>query len=240
MYRMISGEGNGRMIGAFGGDVFASLAERLPRRQRERLEIPGFKRAAVLVPLLDAPAGPQVLFTIRAAGLRSHAGQIAFPGGRLEPGEDSIAAALRETFEEVGLGLDPASVLGELGDHPSPFGFVATPVVARVPWPQALAPDPGEVAATFEVPLADLLAIEPTSEERQLLHYRRNLYSYRWHEHDIWGFTGNVVKELLDVLRGARDAQVSGDASAAGDAPVAGGPRAAADARDARDAESAP
>lgn len=202
MYRMVSGDGSAAATEARVGDVFASLLERLPSLRRETLDIPGFRRAAVLVPILDAPSGPQVLFTIRAAELRSHAGQIAFPGGRLEPGEDSVAAALRETFEEVGLVLGPANVLGELGDHPSPFGFVATPVVARVPWPQDLAPDPGEVAATFEVPLADLLAIEPTSEERQLLHYRRNLYSYRWHDHDIWGFTGNVVKELLDVLRG--------------------------------------
>ncbi len=186
-----------------GGDVFARLARMLPERQRETMEIAGFRRAAVMVPILDAADGPRLLFTVRAANLRSHAGQIAFPGGRLEPGEDSIAAALRETSEEVGLRLERTDVLGLLGDHPSPFGFVATPVVARVPWPQPLAPDPGEVAATFEVPLADLMLIEPTSEERELLHYRRRLYSYPWGQHVIWGFTGNVVKELLDVLAGA-------------------------------------
>lgn len=203
MYRMVPGQGISAVSSIDGLDVFGALAERLPQWRRETLDIPDFRRAAVLVPILDALDGPRMLFTIRAAGLRSHAGQIAFPGGRLEPGEDSVTAALRETYEEVGLDIDPANVLGVLGDHPSPFGFVATPVVARVTWPQVLAPDPDEVAATFEVPLADLLAIEPTSEERQLLHYRRNLYSYRWREHDIWGFTGNVVKELLDVLREA-------------------------------------
>lgn len=198
MYRMVFGAGP--QVGS--ADVFARLAERLPTREREVMEIPGFRRAAVLVPLLDAAAGPSLLFTVRSTNLRSHAGQIAFPGGRLEPGEDSVTAALRETFEEVGLALGPEAVIGELGDHPSPFGFVATPVVARVSWPRPLAPDPDEVAATFEVPLADLLALEPTSEERELLHYRRRLYSYPWREHNIWGFTGNVVKELLDVVRG--------------------------------------
>lgn len=181
-------------------EVFARLARRLPLRRRETMELDGFRRAAVLVPLLDAEDGPRLLFTVRSAALRSHAGQIAFPGGRLEEGEDSVAAALRETSEEVGLSLEPSSVLGVLSDHPSPYGFVATPVVARVPWPQPLTPDPGEVASTFDVPLADLLGIEPTSEERELLHYRRLLYSYPWGGHVIWGFTGNVVKELLDVL----------------------------------------
>lgn len=198
MYRMVFGAG--ARVGS--ADVFSRLAERLPLLEREALDIPGFRRAAVLVPLLDADAGPSLLFTIRSPSLRSHAGQVAFPGGRLEPGEDSVAAALRETFEEVGLELGRGAVIGELGDHPSPFGFVATPVVARVRWPQPLTPDPDEVAATFEVPLADLLALEPTSEERQLLHYRRRLYSYPWRGHNIWGFTGNVVKELLDVVRG--------------------------------------
>lgn len=221
MYRMVS-----RGVSSVGevdvADVFGTLARRLPALTRETLDIPDFRRAAVLVPILDGPGGPSVLFTIRSAALRSHAGQIAFPGGRLEPGEDSVAAALRETFEEVGLGLGSADVLGQLGDHPSPFGFVATPVVARVPWPQTLTPDPGEVAATFEVPLADLLAISPTSEERQLLHYRRNLYSYRWREHDIWGFTGNVVKELLDVLRGVSVTDRHGVGGAAGGAGSGG------------------
>lgn len=200
MYRMVSRTGPSPDVDVT--DVFARLAARLPTRQREAMDIPGYRRAAVLVPVLDAAEGPRLLFTVRSASLRSHANQVAFPGGRLEPGEDSVRAALRETHEEVGLAIEPSNVLGELGDHPSPFGFVATPVVARVPWPQPLAPDPGEVAATFDVPLADLLALEPTSEERQLLHYRRLLYSYPWGGYDIWGFTGNVVKELLDVLRG--------------------------------------
>lgn len=164
------------------------------------MEIPGFRRAAVLVPLLDGVEGLSLLFTVRSARLTSHAGQIAFPGGRLEPGEAAIDAALRETEEEVGLRVPPDAVLGALNDHPSPARYVATPVVARIPWPQPLRPNPHEVADTFTVPLSELAAVTPESEVRQLESYRRRIYAYRWGDRTIWGFTGNVVKNLLDVL----------------------------------------
>ena len=178
------------------------LRERLERADRVALEIPGFRRAAVLVPLLEAPGGLELLFTVRASSLANHAGQIAFPGGRMEEGEALVEAALRETEEEVGLRVPAEAVLGILSDHPSPAGYVATPVVARIAWPQPLALNPVEVADTFTTPLRDLASIEPRSEVRQLRDYRRRIYSYRWQGRDIWGFTGNVVKNLLDVLDG--------------------------------------
>lgn len=176
--------------------------ERLERAERVAMEIPGFRRAAVLVPLLEGPDGLELLFTVRASSLSKHAGQIAFPGGGMEEGEALVDAALRETEEEVGLRVPPEAVLGILSDHPSPAGYVATPVVARVAWPQPLVLNPVEVADTFTTPLRDLAAIEPRSEVRQLRDYRRRIYSYPWRGHDIWGFTGNVVKNLLDVLEG--------------------------------------
>ncbi len=166
------------------------------------MDIPGFRRAAVLVPLLEAPEGPAVLFTVRADTLANHAGQIAFPGGAADAGESLEAAARRETEEEVGLRVPEDAVLGELSDHPSPAGYVATPVVALLPWPQRLALNPSEVAETFIVPLAELAAITPQSEVRRLHQYRRRIFTYQWRERRIWGFTGNVVKNLLDVLHG--------------------------------------
>jgi len=178
------------------------LRERLERAERVAMEIPGFRRAAVLVPLLEAPGGLELLFTVRASSLANHAGQIAFPGGGMEQGEALVEAALRETEEEVGLRVPVEAVLGILSDHPSPAGYVATPVVARISWPQPLALNPVEVADTFTTPLRDLAAIEPRSEVRQLRDYRRRIYSYPWQGRDIWGFTGNVVKNLLDVLEG--------------------------------------
>jgi len=178
------------------------LDVRLAAAERVRMEIPGFRRAAVLVPLLEGPERAELLFTVRAASLANHAGQIAFPGGGAEPGESLEAAALRETEEEVGLRVPREAVLGTLSDHPSPAGYVATPVVARIPWPQPLRLNAVEVAEVFTVPLAELARITPESEVKQLRDYRRRIFAYQWHDRRIWGFTGNVVKNLLDVLEG--------------------------------------
>lgn len=182
--------------------VRSSMASHHP----DVLAIDGFRNAAVLVPLLQGPSGLELLLTVRASTLRSHAGQIALPGGRLEQGETFIDAAIRETFEEVGLVVDPAAVLGELSDHPSPAGYVARPVVALLEWPQPVRVDPGEVAEVFTVPLSGLRAVEPRSELRELKDFRRRIYFYQWGERNIWGFTGNVIKDLFDVLDGADSA----------------------------------
>lgn len=179
-------------------EVRARLAACAPKA----LEIPGFRRAAVLVPILLGAKGSELLLTVRSSNLRSHAGQIAFPGGRLEVGEDDVTAAIRETREEVGLVVRPEDVVGRLSDHPSPAGYVATPLVAVLDWPQALETDPNEVAETFTVPLADLAAISPSSRVGELLKYRRRIYSYPWQGRNIWGFTGNVVRDLLTALYG--------------------------------------
>src|SRR5207253_7654072 len=111
--------------------------------------------AAVLVPLVDYPAGMSVLLTQRTAHLSAHAGQISFPGGRIEADDrDAIAAALRETEEEVGLPRDRVEVAGRLDTYVTGTGFEITPIVGFVEPPFALAIDPFEVAEAFEVPLA--------------------------------------------------------------------------------------
>lgn len=169
----------------------------------ERLDIPGFRPAAVLVPVLDGPGGLELLFTVRGYQLTHHAGQIAFPGGGVEAGETVEQAALRETFEEIGLELTESVIIGRLSDHPSPARFVATPVVAVLSWPQQLEPNPSEVAEVFSVPLPELAKIAPHWEERVLEGITRRIHFYAWGERLIWGFTGNVVKELLDLLPGS-------------------------------------
>lgn len=186
--------------------VERALASSNPRA----LDIPGYRHAAVLVPLLDTDDGLELLLTVRSAHLRSHAGQIALPGGRLEPGEDFIDAALRETAEEVGLAVDRDDVIGVLSDHPSPAGFVARPVVASVPWPQDMTLDPGEVAEAFTVPLDELRAVAPSSQLVSLDQYQRRIYAYRWGPRNIWGFTGNVIRNLFDVLDGRDEDPFSG------------------------------
>lgn len=187
------------------GLAIAAVEDALANSRPRVLDIPGYRHAAVLVPLLDAGDGLELLLTVRATTLRSHAGQIALPGGRLEPGEDFIEAAIRETAEEVGLVVDRADVLGELSDHPSPAGFVARPVVARVTWPQAMTLDPREVAEAFTVPFDELRSVVPSSQLVTMNQYRRRIFSYRWGQRNIWGFTGNVIRNLFDVIDGRDD-----------------------------------
>lgn len=134
-----------------------AIRRALATRAPVPLEVPGFRPAAVLVPLLDRPAGPTLLFTRRTERVPSHKGEISFPGGALEAGEDAVAAALREAQEEVGLPPGAAEPLGALDDVPSIARFVVTPVVAAVRSPPAaFRPAEFEVHEPFELPLAAL------------------------------------------------------------------------------------
>lgn len=187
----------------------AGLKRRLDGLERERLDLPDFKRAAVLVPLLETEDGLELLYTVRSGTLSNHAGQIAFPGGRLDDGEDVVTAALRETREEIGVNVSPRDVLGLLHEHPSPAEYVVTPVVARLDWPQPLTLSSSEVADVFSVPLKELLTLTPRTEERRHRSFKRTLHFYDYLQNDpegalervIWGLTGNVTKWVLDLLR---------------------------------------
>jgi len=134
--------------------IRAALAVRAPRS----LAVPGFRGAAVLVPLLARPAGPTVLFTRRTELVPHHKGEISFPGGGRGEGEDAVSAALREAEEEVGLEAARVEVLGTLDDVPSIARYVVTPIVGavRAP-PEAFAAEAFEVLEPFELPLARLL-----------------------------------------------------------------------------------
>ena len=131
--------------------------ERRPHREVEGRSGESLRAAAVAVVLVDDEARtPCFLLTRRSEGLRDHGGQWALPGGRLDAGETCEAAALRELREELGLELPAASVLGLLDDYPTRSGFVITPVVLWGGAGVQITPDPGEVAAVYRVPLAEL------------------------------------------------------------------------------------
>lgn len=141
--------------------------------------------------------GESLLFTLRSPHLPTHAGQVSFPGGVVEPGEDPVAAALREAAEEVGLlGVEP---LGFLSPTLSPQGFLVQPVVVFRPDLPPLTPNPQEVAEVLLVPLPELLRVEPWSEVR----LGRQVWHFPWRGVDIWGVTGNILREFLEVWREA-------------------------------------
>ena len=158
--------------------------------------------AAVLVPIVLAEA-PGILLTKRTAHLSSHAGQVSFPGGRIDPGDSGPeAAALREAQEEIG--LDPAcvAVLGRLPDHLTGTGFRITPVLATVPPAQLFALSPHEVESIFELPLSVLL--DPQAPRRQRQHVRgvwREYWVWPHPEHYIWGATAAILVRLAERLR---------------------------------------
>ena len=160
------------------------------------------REAAVLVPIIWHDSAPSILLTLRAANLAAHAGQVAFPGGRIERGETAEAAALREAAEEVGLDPSLPQVAGQLPHHVTGTGYRVTPVVAFLAPPLTLTPQPGEVAAIFEMPLATLF--DPGAPERQRAEWRGRMRDY-WvwphPEHLIWGATATMLLSLAKVLR---------------------------------------
>lgn len=158
--------------------------------------------SAVLVPIVLHPA-PAVLLTLRAAKLSNHAGQVAFPGGRIEAGETPEAAAVREAAEEVGLDPRLPDLIGRLPDHVTGTGFRVTPVVALLHPPLSLTADPREVEEVFELPLA--VVLDPAAPERRSAEWKGRLREF-WvwpHErHYIWGATAAMLVSLARVLRG--------------------------------------
>ena len=166
------------------------------------------KAAAVLIPLVESADGLSVLLTRRTAHLRDHAGQIAFPGGRIEPQDaDALACALRESEEEVGLARDLVAPIGQLDIYVTRTCFEVTPVVGRIAAPLDLTLDPFEVAETFEVPLAFFL--DPANREIQSRTYQgktRYFYVYPYRDYYIWGATAGMINNLVEVMLGGSEA----------------------------------
>ncbi|MGC2414517.1 MAG: CoA pyrophosphatase [Stellaceae bacterium] len=158
--------------------------------------------AAVLVPLIDHAGGMSVLLTQRTAHLSAHAGQISFPGGRIEEHDpDAVAAALRETEEEVGLPRHQVNVVGRLDTYVTGTGFEITPIVGIVAPPFALAIDPYEVAEAFEVPLAFILDFRNHQRiERAVGARRRCFFVLPFEGRNIWGATAGILVNLAEVL----------------------------------------
>lgn len=162
----------------------------------------GLVEAAVLVGLVHREPGTQVLLTRRTDALRNHAGQVSFPGGRVEDTDaDAVAAAMRETFEEVGIAPVQISPLGYLDAFTTVTGFRVLPVVATISSHYVARPDPNEVADVFEVPLDFLL--DPGNLASLSLEHRgrpRQVWEYRYPDQRIWGVTAAILLNLRERL----------------------------------------
>jgi 8-oxo-dGTP pyrophosphatase MutT (NUDIX family) len=159
--------------------------------------------AAVLVPIVERQGGLTILLTQRTDHLSAHAGQISFPGGRMEDIDASVEdAALRETEEEVGLRRQHIELVGQLDLYVTRTGFEVTPVVGIVTPPFAIKPDPFEVAEVFEVPLSFI--IDPKNHQKQSRQYKgieRQFYVLPYEDRYIWGATAGMLVNLSEVLR---------------------------------------
>ncbi|WOF74821.1 CoA pyrophosphatase [Parvibaculaceae bacterium PLY_AMNH_Bact1] len=163
---------------------------------------PDLRLAAVLVPIIEHEAGPTVLLTRRADHLNSHSGQVAFPGGKVDPGETPVDGALREAEEEVGLDRSFVDVAGFLNPYETGTGFRILPVISFVRPGFSLTPEPGEVAEIFEVPLNFLMNVD--NHERHSVFWRgkrRAYYAMPYQGHYIWGATAGMIRNLHDRLQ---------------------------------------
>lgn len=189
----------------------------LPERLREALEsepaepplagdLPELRAqasvlAAVLIAITDRPK-PGVILTVRREHMRTHAGQIAFPGGRLDPGEDALDAAVREAHEELVMPPEAVNVVGQLQPYHTVTGYIVTPVIAVIPPDLPLEPHEHEVADWFEAPLAFLL--DTANQHRQSALFRgreRDYWEIMWNGRRIWGATAAMIVNLSRRLR---------------------------------------
>lgn len=157
--------------------------------------------AAVMIAVTDRPQ-PGVILTVRRDHMRTHAGQVAFPGGRIDPGENAVQAALREAWEEIG--LDPATteVVSEVDPYRTITGFAVTPVLAVVPPDQQLSPHEHEVADWFEAPLHFVL--DPANQQLKSALFQgreRHYYEIVWNDRKIWGATAAMIVNLSRRLQ---------------------------------------
>ena len=178
--------------------IFTILQSRTPRV----LGAEHLKPAAVLVPIQERADGDYLVLTQRATMLSTHRGQVAFPGGRVDHEDsDPLAAALRESQEEIGIQPRDVRVLGQLDQVTAASNYLVTPFVGVIPFPYEFRLNPAETAAVFSVPVSALLDPERfRSEPRSYTSPRRDpIYHFHYEGWDIWGATARIITQLLEL-----------------------------------------
>jgi 8-oxo-dGTP pyrophosphatase MutT (NUDIX family) len=163
--------------------------------------------AGVLIAIVDRPGDGRLILTKRSSVLKHHPGQIAFPGGKVDAGDDGpVAAALREAEEEIGLPRDAVHVLGTLPPHETVTGFRATPVVSLVPDGFTIVPEPGEVDEVFDVPLSHVIELSRYAiQSRRWRGQQRRYFTVPYGPYYIWGATARMLRVLADRMTNDAD-----------------------------------
>jgi 8-oxo-dGTP pyrophosphatase MutT (NUDIX family) len=189
-------------VPSFDDAALQRLGERVARRPAIEIVAPEYKRACVLIPFLrNQRGGWSILFTRRSENLAAHSGQIAFPGGGVEPGESLEAAAVREAREEVGIPPERVELLGRLDDVVTNSGFLVAPFVGVLHERIDYILQESEVVEVFEVPVEALLDLRNPEVRYVPFRDRRfPAYFYHYGDYEIWGLTGRMLKALLDLV----------------------------------------
>lgn len=179
-----------------------ALRDALSARERRDLDLDRFAPASVLIPVLAFDGPLRVVLTVRTAHVEHHKNQISFPGGHQEDGESDAEAALRETHEEVGIEPGAVEMLGRLDDVYTISDYRVTPFVGWIERPVTMSPNPRETETILEVPIADLLNPKQHRHDDAQWHGRPiRMHFYYWNSHIIWGVTGMILAQFLDVCR---------------------------------------
>lgn len=184
--------------------MYDRLKQILSLHTKKHINDPGLKNAAVLVPLFNKNEELHILFIKRSNSVFYHKGQISFPGGRVQDTDTSLKdAALRESWEEIGLRPVDAEIIGELDDTPTrTTGFLISPFVALIPYPYHFTMSPEEIVGIIEIPISSLL--DKSSYKRRRVNDEGELITastYQYKGQVIWGATARIVTQLLDLIK---------------------------------------
>jgi 8-oxo-dGTP pyrophosphatase MutT (NUDIX family) len=188
-------------LNRFGDGSLARLRDVLENRPAIEIDAPQYRRACVLIPMIRHEGGWCIVFSRRSTNLAAHSGQIAFPGGAVEPGESLADAAIREAEEEVGIPRDQVEIIGRIDDLITNSGFLVAPFVGVLSKRVEYVLQEAEVDEVFEVPVDALLTAE--NPEVRFIPYREQSYPayfYHYERFEIWGLTGRMLKAFLDLI----------------------------------------